>query len=787
MSATPNSTASAAADDRASARRMDKGMEEALGVGKNGKVLNAEAQDLQDDVDDMRDEFLAVRSIYVGGKRHDVKRNGMVAEIVSRVPIIVYDLPELKRICNTAFVDMTGKIYVSDTFGGRVVAESKSGKDAFPFLTRHEGEHLRRDHMQRMLDLPGMLANIAQDIRINIDNIKGEAAERYYTTHGTDPNPADLLKAVQAYQLEMSTTALRIGYAMTYEEYVKYDGLSEEAIGAILLAEWVDPPSVPNREVVFEHIMLGAAGESDLVKSLLVNGFPLAKTAPRYALTPVELSGLSQDLRLIGKNKASHKTTTDKQLQDCLDLLGKLREHQGLLELDMRHGQASMSIAGTGGVHKSGTSGDDYLDAMQPSERVQLAFDVLDSILNPKPENNLGGKAKGGGLTIKDLDRMRKNPGSTMGANTDGQQSSSVDDKNGGPGDDNVPDMVPMPNVYNTANHTMGPEELQKILKDAGLSNESLEKLGYNDLDTINGEINAAKQGVTSAINQASEDMMAVGSRYPGGHLVNYAKAQMVDFFKPVLTWTMAMKKIIDGAGRGSRHSNTKPWSIFHADHRDLGLRSAGDIPYRGSRLPGKKLKPLIFVVIDTSGSVDDAMLKRFISEGVAMASAAKSRGEAAPEVVLVFADSIARGEPVYITEKNVKEILKKGVNYGGRGGTNFQAGIESVFEMVKPGSKSGFAGRTIDAIIYKTDTGDRCPDPQRLLTHAISCGVKQLPTTLFIAPKACMNDSFNAEVKKWADIVYFDSSPGHKPQNIDLNKAGADQANKNRHLTPTP
>jgi hypothetical protein len=291
------------------------------------------------------------------------------------------------------------------------------------------------------------------------------------------------------------------------------------------------------------------------------------------------------------------------------------------------------------------------------------------------------------------------------------------------------------------------------------------------------------KNGIVGAINKATEDQATVGSRYPGGHLLNYAKAQMLDFFRPVLSWEMAIKKIVDGSGKGSRFAPDEPWTIYHVAASDMGFRSQDEVPYMGSRMPGKEQKPLVFCAIDTSGSVDDSMLKRFVTESLNMARKA-SRG-IAPDVVIVFADTVARGEPVFITERNYKGFLSNGINYGGRGGTSFQASIENIYDMVRPGSKSGYAKRTLDAIVYMTDTGDNVPDPRRLLSKAMSCGLKKLPPTLFLAPKSCFNDAFNTGVKKWANIVWFNTAPGAK-QTIKLSDEASSQDRKMASIKPT-
>ena len=731
----------------------DKGIEKALGIGRNNKRLNTDSHDLQERMEEARDEFLEVRSCYIGRERHDFMRNGLLGEILQRTPIFVYDLPELKRICQTAFVDMSGKMYIADTFARRLLDEHDRGLDSLNFIFRHEGDHLRRLHLARMLDFHPEVANIAQDIRINIDITKGEAAERYSVKFSREASSSELRDSAKEYLNELSVTAVSIGCAMNIEDYDKYDGQSEEAIAALLMKEWKDAPTLPTRKVSFTLIMEGAAQESDNVKSLLQTGATLAPTPPQYALTPAELSQLAKDLRHVGQAKANPKHVSDADLQSCLDRLAKLREHQGLLELDTQHARASMALAGKGSVHLSGKTGDAYLDALKPSERVDLALAALDNILHPKP----GSKGDpNGGIEMTDLERML---GRDRGNATE----------------------IPSPNVYHEHDHVMDTKDLVDTLKAAGVSEESLEKLGYDDLDKLGEEIGHAKDGVAAAINKATEDQMKVGSRYPGGHLLNYAKAQMLDFFTPILTWEMTVKKLMEAMGKGQRYDPLEAWTIYHVDAADMGYSHQDDVPFMGSMVPGRQVKPLLGCLYDTSGSVDDAMLKRFVSEGINM-SRKMSRG-GAPDVIHVSADTVARGDPIVITEKNYKGVLSQGFSYGGRGGTNFQASIENFFELVKPGSKlKEMRGRQIEALVYFTDTGDSPPDPKRLLQKAYECGMKKLPTIIFVAPKETYEDGFRKAIEGWASIVYYDNPLKNATRHhINLDKMACEQDSKMR------
>lgn len=759
-----------------------KGVEAALGVGRGGKLLNTHHQHLQDELAAYRDEFLEVRSHFDRrNMRHDFLREGLLGEIVSRTTVLIYDLPELLAHVDTAFVDRSGKMYIAAPFYIRLAAEQQAGLDSLNFIFRHEADHLRRIHLSRMPEFPHDLANRAQDIRINIDITKSGSSQEYSDRHdGRDPSRSELELAIADFysRHETAISTLTCGVGMTFEEFKKFDGLSEEAIGAILMKDWKEPPKIPNTKVSFEHILEGAAQESDQVKSSVTGG--LTPGGQNRSMTPSDLSHLANELRRIGKAKANPAKVSDADLKSVLDGLNKLKGHPCMTERDTLHEKASHAAAGSGVSHTSAKTGDSYLDLLRPSERVDIAIQVIDNILNPQAQAGAGGPPQEG-LQVIDIERAlgrgkgQPQPGQPQPGNGDPSQGPSK------PGDGTGTEgMIPAPNVNSSMDHVMDTEKLVDILTTAGVSSSTMEKLGYDDLKKVGEEIQATKDNLVSAINKATEDMMAVGSRYPGGHLVLYAKAQMLDFYKPVLSWEMAYKKVIEGSGKGTHFDITEPWSIYSVDHSDMGFASQRDVPYQGSYIPGKVVKPLVFVPIDTSGSVDDAMLKRFISEAINMARRI-SRGTA-PEVVIVFADTIARGAPVFITEKNYKTFLEKGLSYGGRGGTNLGAGIESIFEMVKPGSKSGYAKRNIDAIVYFTDTFDVDPVGAKLLRKAQQCGMKKLPTTLFLAPQTCYNESFKKNVSNFAETIFFDTKSLMK---IDLKEHDRIQEVKNRSLKP--
>jgi len=769
-------------------QRNTTGVAESLGIGRGGKRLNTDHQHLQDQLEDYRDAFLEMRSHFKGNIRHDFMREGLLGEIVSRTPIFIYDLPELMARVKTAFVDHSGKMYIAAPFFQRLVAEQEAGLDSLNFIFRHEADHLRRLHLSRMLDMSPDLANIAQDARINIDITKSACTQTFMDRNGgREPSAQELLDEVKDFMSRHAAAKSCIsgGVAMSFDDYVKYDGLSEESIAALMMKDWKDPPKVKNEKIPFDLLMEGAAQEADEVKGSVVRGTTIGGKSK--SMTPADLSGLAQELRKIGTAKANPAKVSDQALSDALAGLQKLKAHPSLGESDAEHTRHSMACAGTGAVHHSAKTGSPYLDALLPSERVDIAIQILEQILNPQQGSNMGPTPPQGGVQVTDLERsLGRGKG---GQNAPGQQGQTGQE--GGSGQGGKPDkasqdgtgtqdMVPSPNVYGSHEHVMSTEELADTLAKAGVNASTMEKLGFDDLIKVAEEIAATKSNMVSAVNKATEDMMSVGSRYPGGHMVNYAKAQMADFFKPVISWEMATKKIIEACGKGTRFDMAEPWNIYHVDAADMGFANQRDVPYMGSTVPGKEQKPLVFCFVDTSGSVTDGQLKRFVTESINMAR--KMSRSVAPEVVVVFADTIARGAPVFITEKNYKTYLEKGITYGGRGGTNLQAALESGFEMVRPGSKSGYAKRKIDAMIYFTDTYDTAPNARALLKKANACGLRSLPTTLFLAPKECYNEKFKKDVSNFAETIFFDTKSLNK---IDLKQQDKAQEQRNRLLKP--
>lgn len=825
------------------------GVEEALGIGRAGRKLNTHAQDLQAEIDAAREEFLAIDQVFVDGVRYAYRRFGMLGEIMATVPVFVYDLPEFVDLCPTACVDRSGKMFIAAEFARRALHEHRNNKFSLFFVFEHELEHLRRMHLQRFPPFPAHIMMRAQDAGINISLVRAEVSIALdAAANGRASSPYDD-RTAQRILNDLAPTCVGMGVAMNWEDHHRFSGLSDEAIAAQMMLEYQEPPPVPNRDIDFPALMAAAAGEADAVKDMLRSGFPLPPSAPGAQFTPSELSALAAELRCVGQTKANPAHVTTDQLESCLDQLFKLKMHQGLMELDLRHERGTLAHSPTGTPHTSGTSGDPYLDILKPSERVDLAIRVLTKILRPSAQNGAPDRPQDGS-TIKDLERAlgRGNPEpsdqkSQPGQQGQGEQSQAEQDSAdrnpqsgkqsqgqkaqqgqqpseasgaAGEGEDAADDAgakapsqgtgagkpgaqpaagagsgrtsrgqqgidaVPSPQSHSSDHHVLDPEQLAQLFKDAGVSNETLEVLGYDDLKAIAGDITSTKSNLVNAINKASEDATRLGSRYPGAHLLHSARTDLKTLSKPVLSWQSSFRKFLEEAGRGIRHDDTEAWTPYFVDHRDMGLASADDIPYLGSIVPGKEERPLIFNVHDLSGSVTDEMALRFLSEAVHQGrSAGRNQGM---DCVNFFSDTVIRDEPLYITENNYRQILSRGLTYSGGGGTNHQAVLEHLFELVRPGARGPrrpYAGRKISAITLFTDLGDAPPDPVGLLKKARACGMATLPPVLILAPRICMDKRYEEKVSKWATLIYIDVDKQHI---INLDRIASQQAARARY-----
>lgn len=772
------------------------------------RKINNNSPELQERLMDWVDKFVEMVPHFLpNGQRYDYPEYGSLAEMMKKAPARVYDLPELKAHVDTAFVDTTGRFYISDTFFRACEADQLNGSYALFLIFMHEMDHLRRLHFQRMLDLPPEVANWAQDCKINIDAVTTIIGNKFSIREGNMPTKEEFDKAVALFYEQMPKS-ISIGWALSnVEDYYRWRNMSEEAIGAELLKTYRKKNNNPNHQISFPILCEAVKQDLDAMNRIAVQANPKLKPAPFTALsTLVNAAGVAK-----GKLPANDIMTLYADLNSAMatqEMTARNLEHDGITVIAQRNGTPVQSV----------NCGDTVIDAWVPIERFKSLQKILEMILNPANLVNQN-QQNTNAVTVKDLELPRSNPNSSpqqnnnqknpqnsgSGSPSDGnkaktksdpQSNQSPDNGNGqssSPGNDSgSPSSKPgsgsgstngagagggggedpgadKPNIYEGDSHVMSGAKLGQILHEAGAT-EAAKALGYDDLKTIKEAEADARTNVMSAINQAAEDLGKIGKRYPGGHSVEYAIQQLNELYKPKFTWEFAMKQITENLGNRARFEHDEPWSQYYTPHEDQGLDSADDVGYMGSYVLGGNKRPLVINVVDSSGSVNDGMLKRFVTESVNMANESLDN-ETSAEVLLIFADTIARGQPVFITPENVNEYLARGVQGYGRGGTNFTATIQNVFRLVSPHHHheadndnyeflEKIRGRKIEAVIYWTDTGDEPPIREVIEETAFDCGMNQLPTMLFLAPQSCYDDRFIQMTSSYAETIFYPDDP---------------------------
>ena len=115
------------------------------------------------------------------------------------------------------------------------------------------------------------------------------------------------------------------------------------------------------------------------------------------------------------------------------------------------------------------------------------------------------------------------------------------------------------------------------------------------------------------------------------------------------------------------------------------------------------------------------------------------------------------------VTEETLDEVLKKGLSYGGRGGTNFTAAIENMLEFFNPdldrpeGVTNEFAEYKPAAIMIFTDTGDE-PPTLEVVEEAIEKNLGGvMPPIVWAVEQKNYNEPFAKKVASYSTTIFFD------------------------------
>lgn len=664
-------------------------------------------------------EFCGRKTVFWDGRRQDVPRYGIHSEVASYTPIRLYDLPELSAVVNTAFTDGS-RVFFNADFFRKLLEEDKKGKIDLPFLLIHEINHILNLHTLRLKDEHfKTVAGVATDIRINIDGLEGFTCSALLDGAGSRAGYEAVIKNPERFAVAYADLidryageVVRSGYATTADDRKKWGSATAEQIGRELMKDYRKPP-----KFTAEDALKAAATDLEQIADTMDSS-----GAPNESAAGNSPDDLRDHVKTL-KDAAEGRATTQGLKNICAKASGLAASEQ-MRDLDMKH-----SDPADGNVE---TVGD-----LRPSIRAELAAEAARQLLNP----SAGPKGPSGSA------------GSQQ--NGDGQPDGPGEKGQGGQKQTVSSDGIGSP----TDRHYMPPEDLKEILERAGAHNLT-KALGYDTPERIAKAERDAAQNVEQAIRSAAEEARQSNGSYPGAHLVDAAMRNLEELHNPVITWKLALSKALaQGAGRRKTARSLHEMSMVNAANpTDLGFASAGDVPWLGGAMPVKTKKKLVVVLVDTSGSTSN-ILPRLCSEAINMAR--KSRRDTSPNVMLCFADTVVRGKPVMINERNIGTLLKNGVTAHGMGGTDFLAPIVNVVAATE---KGGFLeGQEISHIVFMTD--GECWLPPREHLPA------KLPPVMFLVPDTHYRRHFDEEVKSsdWADAVFFNDK---EVQEVDLERS---------------
>lgn len=242
--------------------------------------------------------------------------------------------------------------------------------------------------------------------------------------------------------------------------------------------------------------------------------------------------------------------------------------------------------------------------------------------------------------------------------------------------------------------------------------------------------------GLIDDIQKASNIDRQTSGLMAGAHCLNYAKEVLKDLLQPKITWELKLQEMVLGKGMNREHSWEDPGDIYFVDPLDMGMYEP---VYLGSNVPAES-KGVILIIVDCSGSVDFKMKTAFFSEAIGVVS---NSDRSRPEVIIVSADTVVRGEPTIINEYNYQEFMEEMDTYG-CGGTDFVGAVNTAMALDIVGE------REVEGIVYFTDLEDSPPRREDF-------EMEYLPPFVYVTVPSHKNQAFTAAVSDYADVAVID------------------------------
>lgn len=292
--------------------------------------------------------------------------------------------------------------------------------------------------------------------------------------------------------------------------------------------------------------------------------------------------------------------------------------------------------------------------------------------------------------------------------------------------------------------HLVDMEKLKEALAERGYGHV-LDDIRANEFDE-----RGVERVIEQALKEASEEAVRVGAAYPGAHMTDYIKEVVKPALAYTISWQRRVREFLTGQGSLMTRSMDELSALSFVDPEDMGLEEDDWVALPG-QMP-QKADGRVGIIVDTSGSVDDQRLFKFLSFAVSVRA---SKDDLAPDVDIYPADTVVRGAPTQITEDSLEQAISQGVPIGGRGGTDFVVPINQLMKYAQENDIE------YAAVLYVTDFGCGVPPVETLPAD--------LPPLMFLGVPQdyAAAQAFVTGVREYAEVVMID-----KNMEIDLTAA---------------
>ena len=372
----------------------------------------------------------------------------------------------------------------------------------------------------------------------------------------------------------------------------------------------------------------------------------------------------------------------------------------------------------------------------------------------PQQGQGQGQQGQGQGKPQKGQGQGQPQQGQGQGGQPEDGEGEGEPQQGDGEGQENEEDR-PWDN-----NHTVPLEDFIDTLEENGLDDirDKLSLPKSEDLESIGKIEEQVRLKDIDAIQKAALQKAQMNGKYPGGHIVDAAQEMVKGMTEGKLEWKLGLKNFVFGEGMRYRYVEVEPGDLYYVDPSEMGL----DMEiFLGQDLPHKP-DEVILVLIDTSGSVDSAQLKAYLSEVFGLKRENAGVGDTASEVIIISADTVIRGNPIEITEENADDLFNNGVGLAGRGGTDLANDLRMTMKLPM------FEEKKISGVVFFTDLCDSAPVKKDFPSNLPLC---------FITLPHLMQMEFANKVKDFArvypieDGIVVDLTDDHLQTSVNTRK----------------